>query len=99
MQQNYEKIQTANAELIAISADTVNATKTTVENEGLKFPVLADNRKDAITAYNVVDQSDTTIARPAAYILKSDGTIVWKSLNTAAVRVPTATILTELGKL
>lgn len=99
MQQNYGKIQAADAELIAISADTVNATKTTVENKGLEFPVLSDNNKNSITAYNVVDQSDPDIARPAAYILKSDGTIAWKSINTAAVRVPTATILTELGKL
>ncbi len=99
MQQNYGKIQAANAKLIAISSDDVNATQTTVENKGLIYPVLADSNKDVINAYNVLDQSDTTIARPASYIISPDGTVAWKSIDTAAVRVPTATILTELGKL
>lgn len=99
MQQNYAKIQAAGADLIAISSDDEGATRTTVQNHGLKFPVLADQDKAAITDYNVVDPSNNRIARPAAYIVKKDGTIVWKSLNGIAVRVPTADILTELGKL
>ena len=99
MQQNYAKIQAAGAELIAISSDNEADTKRTVQNHGLKFPVLADKDKNAITAYNVVDPGNNRIARPAAYIVRTDGTIAWKSLNTKAARVPTAQILTELGKL
>ena len=99
MQQNYAKIQAADAELIAISSDNEADTKRTVQNHALKFPVLADKDKNAITAYNVVDPGNNRIARPAAYIVRADGTIAWKSLNTKAVRVPTAQILTELGKL
>ena len=99
MQQNYAKIQAAGADLIAISSDSERDTRNTVQNHGLKFPVLADQAKAAITDYNVVDPGNSRIARPAAYIVKKDGTIVWKSLNGIAVRVPTADILTELGKL
>ena len=99
MQQNYERIQAAGAELITISSDNVAPTKRTVENHGLEYPVLSDNKKEVITAYNVIDQSDTSIARPAAYIITPDGKVAWKSLDAAATRVPTATILTELGKL
>ena len=99
MQNNYAKIQAADAELIAISSDDEGDTKQTVQNHGLKFPVLSDKDKAAITAYNVVDPGNNRIARPAAYILKKDGTIAWKSLDTKAARVPTAQILTELGKL
>ena len=51
-----------------------------------------------ITAYNVVDPGNNRIARPAAYIVRKDGTIAWKSLDAKAARVPTAQILTELGK-
>ena len=99
MQDNYAKIQAAGAELIAISSDDEGDTKQTVQNGGLKFPVLADKDKKAITAYNVVDPGNNRIARPAAYIVRKDGTIVWRSLDAVAVRVPTAQILTELGKL
>lgn len=99
MQDNYAKIQAAGAELIAISSDSEGDTKQTVQNGGLKFPVLADKDKKAITAYNVVDPGNKRIARPAAYVISKDGTVIWKSLDGVAVRVPTAQILTELGKL
>ena len=99
MQQNYAKTQAAGAELIAISSDTEGDTKRTVQNHGLKFPVLADKDREVINTYNVIDTGNDRIARPAAYIVQKDGTIVWKSLNGVAVRVPTAEILTELGKL
>lgn len=99
MQQNYAKIQAAGAALIAISSDNEGDTRQTVQNHGLKFPVLADPDKEAITAYNVVDPGNNRIARPAAYIVRRGGTIIWKSLDAKAVRVPTAQILTELGKL
>ena len=99
MQDNYAKIQAAGAELIAISSDNEGDTKQTVQNGGLKFPVLADKDRAAITDYNVVDPGNNRIARPAAYIVRKDGTIAWKSLDAVGVRVPTAEILTELDKL
>ena len=99
MQDNYDKIQAAGAVLFAISSESVTLTKRTVQKEGLTYTVLADSNKDAINAYNVLDQNDTRIAKPVSYIITPDGTVAWKSLDTPAARVPTATILTELGKL
>lgn len=99
MQENYENIQTAGAELFAISSENIETTKKTVENIELSFPVLADADKTVINAYNVLDQTNTSIARPAAFIVSTDGKIAWKSIDTQNTRVPTATILTELGKL
>ena len=99
MQDNYAKIQAADAELIAISSDNEGDTKQTVQNHSLKFPVLSDKDREVINAYNVIDPGNDRIARPAAYIVKKDGTVAWKSIDTKAARVPTAQILTELGKL
>ncbi len=99
MQKNYANIRAAGAELIAISSDDEGDTKKTVQGSGLEFPVLSDKDRDVINAYNVVDVGNKRIARPAAYIVQKDGTVAWKSLNGVAVRVPTAQILTELGKL
>jgi peroxiredoxin len=99
LQKNYAKIQAAGAELIAISSDNEGDTKQTVQNHGLKFPVLSDKDREVINTYNVIDTGNDRIARPAAYIVRQDGTVVWKSLDGVAVRVPTAKILTELGKL
>ncbi len=99
LQQNYEKIQAAGSELFAISSENVALTQKTVENHGLTYPVLSDNKKETIIAYNVLDPYDTRIARPAAYIITPDGKVAWKSLDSAGARVPTAIILAELGKL
>ena len=99
MQKNYAKIQAAGAELIAISSDDEGDTKRTVQGSKLEFPVLADEDREVINAYNVLDPGNNRIARPASYVLRKDGTIAWKSIDGVAVRVPTAQILTELGKL
>ena len=99
MGKNYAKIRLAGAELIAISTDDEGDTKKTVQGNGLEFPVLADKDRKVIKAYNVLSPDNDRIARPTAYVIRRDGTIAWKSLNGIAVRVPTAQILTELGKL
>lgn len=99
MQKNYANIRAAGAELIAISSDDEGDTKRTVQGSGLEFPVLADKDRAVINAYNVLDPGNNRIARPASYVLRKDGTVAWKSIDGVAVRVPTAQILTELGKL
>ena len=99
MQKNYANIRAAGAELIAISSDDEGDTKKTVQGSGLEFPVLSDKDRVVISAYNVLDPGNNRIARPASYVLRKDGTVAWKSIDGVAVRVPTAQILTELGKL
>lgn len=92
-------MRAAGAELIAISSDDEGDTKKTVQGGGLEFPVLSDKDRDVINAYNVLDVGNNRIARPASFVLRKDGTVAWKSIDGVAVRVPTAKILTELGKL
>lgn len=99
MQKNYAAIQAVGAELIAISSDGKAATKQNIQNQGLKFVVLADPDVTTISDYNVVNPGNKRIARPASYVLQKDGTIAWKSLDGVVGRVPTAQILKELGKL
>ena len=99
MQQNYSRIQAEGAELIAISSDDIDQTKETVDKLNLTYTVLTDESLEVITAYNVLDQTNLEIARPSTYVLNADGTIVWISLDLAGVRVPTSTIISELGKL
>lgn len=99
MQESYDQIKAAGAELIVISSDSEAEAQRTVNGEGLLFPVLADADRAVIEAYNVLDPWNNRIARPASFVVRADGTIVWKSLDNKGVRVPTAQILTELGKL
>ncbi len=99
MQENYDRIKLDNAELFAISVEDIPTTKRTVVSEKLQFPVLSDEDLEAVIPYNVEDQEFPGVARAATFLLESDGTIVWKSLDTFDRRVSTAKILKELGKL
>lgn len=99
MQENYKRIKTDNAELFAISIQNIQSTRLTVQREKLEFPVLSDTDLDAFESFNVVVQGNPVAIRPATFLLESDGTVVWKSIDTIDRRVSTAQIMKELGKL
>ena len=81
MQEGYDDLQAAGAELIAISADPLTTVDSTQKSLELTYPLLVDTDKGTITAYNVIDPSDTDIARPATYIVDPNGRIAWKLLD------------------
>lgn len=97
MQDNYDRIKAAGAELIAISSDNVGESKDTVNKIGLTFTVLSDSNKETIGNYNVVDPFNKHIARPATFILNQDGTIAWTFLDERlGHRVPVQDIISQL---
>ena len=99
MQDNYDKIKATGAELIAISSDSVNSSKSTVQDRGLTFPVLADFDLNVIKAYNVVGLDNIRIAQASSFIIGMDGKIEWVSIDEWDLRTPTAEILDALGEL
>lgn len=100
MQKGYEDIQAQGAELIAISADPLHLLGSTQQSLKLTYLLLSDERTETITAYNVIDVTNTSIARPATYILDTDGRVRWKFLDPKFdTRVSSDQILTELKKL
>lgn len=99
MQDNYDAITATGAELIAISSDNINSAKSTVQKEGLTYPILSDSALDTIKAYNVIDLGNTRIARASSFVIKKHGTITWVSIDEWNERVPTSEILAELSKL
>ncbi len=99
MQDNYDRIKADNAEIFAISIQNIQRTKLTVQNEKLEFPVLSDTDLEAVIPFNVEVPVDTGVPHPSTFLLESDGTVVWKSIDTVDRRVSTAQIMRELGKL
>ncbi len=62
--------------------------------------MLSDEKRAAIDAYNVMDTGNMSIARPATYIIDTDGRVAWKFLDVKFdTRVSSEQILTELKKL
>lgn len=99
MQTGYEDIQAEGASLIAISADPLTLADSTQKTLDITYPLLVDTDKVTITAYNVVDPSNTDIARPATYIVNQDGRVVSKFLDTFETRTRPDHILAELKEL
>lgn len=99
MQTGYEDIQAEGAELIAISADPLTLVDSTRKTLEITYPLLVDTNKVTITAYNVVDPSNTDIARPATYIINEQGRVASKFLNEIGTRIGPDEILTELKNL
>ena len=99
MQNNYDKIKATGAELFAISSDNVNSSKSTVQDRGLTFPVLADFDLNVIKAYNVVGLDNIRIAQASSFVIGMDGKITWITIDEWDQRTPTAEILTALGEL
>lgn len=100
MQKGYEDIKAQDAEIIAISADSQALVGLTKQNLKLTYLLLSDKDKAAIDTYNVIDTGDTSIARPATYIIDQNGRIAWKFLDVKFdTRVSSDQILTELKKL
>lgn len=97
MQDDYDQIKAKGAELIAISSDTVAASKRTVDKESLKFAVLSDSEKKTIADYNVVDPNNKHIARPATFIIDQNGVIEWTFLDARlGHRIPNEEIIAQL---
>ena len=99
MQTGYEDIQAEGAKLIAISSDPVDLVDSTRQSLEITYPLLVDNDRETIIAYNVLDPSDTKIARPATYIINEEGRVVSKFLNDIGSRIGPDEILTELKNL
>ena len=106
MQPNYEAIQAAGAELLAISADNPAQAKDAItkvkrqRNVEIEFPLLGDPELKTIDAYNARDPLNPRIARPMTYIIDESGVIRWKFLDVrGANRLKGDRIVAELKSL
>ena len=78
MHDGYANIITAGAvELIAISSNTQLDISRYVQSNSPDFIVLSDSELSAIDAYNVRDPG-SHLAHPTAYIINTEGKVVWK---------------------
>ncbi len=99
MQNDYDDIIAAGGSIIAISSDDTAAAKGMVDDLSLTFTVLSDSNKTAINAYNVLNKSNNHIAQPSVFIIKKDGTIGWKSIDSFSSRTSSSSIISALESL
>lgn len=85
MQSRLEDFRKAGAEILTISVDDIEHNTKLVESLGLDFPILSDAENEVIRAWGVADKEGgiggVDIARPATFILDSEGVIRWRDLT------------------
>jgi peroxiredoxin len=71
--------------VVAISADTEEATRRGATETGFAFPILADPKTETISRYGLLHQgggpNHSDIARPAEFLLDSNGKILWENFT------------------
>jgi len=74
--EDYSKIKTAGAELLAVSVDDQSYAWSMAQTTGAKFQILSDSDKKVITSYGIVNaQEHGGIAKPSIFILDKEGRI------------------------
>lgn len=98
MQTNYDKISAAGGSLIAISVDGPTAAKAAADAIDNTFTVLSDG-KAVIEDYYVLNPRSSHLALPSVFIIKTDGTIGWKSIDSTYSRTSSSSIISALKGL
>ena len=97
---HYEEIRTAGATLVAISVDAPQVSEALRRQMNLPFAILCDTGRQVVKAWDVYNAREKGgIAKPAAFIIGSDLTAHFVSLDSVAVRVPAAEIVRILRDL
>jgi peroxiredoxin len=97
---HYEEIRAAGATLVAISVDAPEVSEALRRQISLPFAILCDTGRQVVKAWDVYNSREKGgIAKPAAFIIGSDLTAQFVSLDTVAVRVPASEIVRILQGL
>ena len=76
LKEDYELVQQMQAEVVAVSADSLDSHREFAEDlGGVPFPLVSDERLEAATAYGVVDEAGKR-SRRAVFVIDKGGTIV-----------------------
>ena len=85
LQSRIADIKAAGAEVVAISVDSQEDSRRVAEKLDIDYSILSDPRAEAITGYGVLHpeggMGGQDIARPAIFLIDTDGVIVWRWLT------------------
>ncbi|GIW42338.1 MAG: hypothetical protein KatS3mg076_2915 [Candidatus Binatia bacterium] len=102
LQLNIDEFRKRDCEILAVVVDPPETNAKVVADLGLEYRVLSDPELRVIDAYGLRHAGTPAgdIARPASFLLDSNGTIRWRNLTeNYRVRPSPETILRELDKI
>lgn len=91
---HYEEIRRAGASVAAIAVDPPGRSEAVRRELGLPFPILCDTQRRVVEDWDVFNPREKGgIARPAVFLLHSDRTVRFCSVDKEMARVPVAEIV------
>jgi peroxiredoxin len=92
--EHYEEIRSVSATLAGISVDPPEASEALRRQLCLPFSILCDTERRIVQDWDVYNRREKGgIAKPAVFIIGSDLTVHYVSLDTVSMRVPALEIL------
>ncbi len=99
MTRAYDRVEALNAEVVAISVDNLSGAEDIARQLGIPFPVLYDPSRVVTQLYEVDNPGDGGRARPATFIVDTEGVITWKYVGSGIGDRPSvSTILAQLAR-
>ena len=69
------------AEVLAVSTDSLTDAKGVVERLGLEFPILYDPEAAVVREYGVYNLLNDSLATPSAFVIDKSGEVRWKHIG------------------
>jgi len=85
---NYSAYQSLNAEILAISVDSVFTLDKWKQEMNYPFQMLSDFNKDVSTAYDCIYDSTKGVSKRAAFVINASGTVCYAEVLENAGEMP-----------
>jgi peroxiredoxin len=100
LRKKYQKIRQAGAELVIITADSVDRLAEYRAKTSCEFVLLSDSSCDVIKQYGLYNPSERNgISLPAVFIIAKTGTVRYANLEGTFFRVRAGKLLREIEKV
>ena len=98
LQGDYGRFKALDAEIVAMSVETLKLSTRLVQETGIEYPVLADPEHRVIEAYGVYNLLGDGRAAPSVFVVDEKGIVTWKHVGKKRGDWPdTEAILEQLG--
>ncbi len=89
------------AEILAVSVDSLRGAQRAIESIGLDFQVLSDLDAEAVRAYGVWNLFQNELPAPATFVIDKQGVIRWEYIgkNALSDRPDNDEIIAQLRQL
>jgi peroxiredoxin len=95
----YPALRAIDANMAAISVDAPAKSESVRRDLGLPFPILSDFQRKLVRQWDIYNAREKGgIAKPAVFILDTDLTVCFASVDQIASRVPASEILRQLSQ-